>query len=211
MPKKKKIFLGIILFLLLSSPILYYIFFPKVKDSQEKTFNPTEVIMFSTERPSEKEVKDFEVPADMPKRINLPTIDTSGYIQSVGIDQNGDIAVPSNVLMAGWYVSSSRPGDAGLSIITGHRDGVLKGGVFRYIGNLKKGDVFEIEYGDSSLKYFKVVEVRSVSIEEAYDLLYEQREGIKEQLNLISCSGTYDKTEATYDQRIIVVSEKIDN
>jgi LPXTG-site transpeptidase (sortase) family protein len=209
LPKKKKIFLIFVVFIVLTIILVLFLFLRKESDGVKKKFGPDEVVTYSTGRPSEREVKEYEVAPDMPRRIDLKSIKKSGYIQMVGVDQNGNIAVPTNVLMAGWYVSSVRPGDLGLSIITGHRDGILKKGVFRYLGDLKKGDEFEIEYGDRSKKVFKVVDSKEVTVEDAYKLMYEKRDNIEKQLNLITCVGTYDKKAQTYDKRILIVSEAI--
>ena len=214
--RRKKTVLAILvsLFLLCISSLIYILVIKpsqNIEDSEKESIvsiQPYEVVTYSTDKPDEKEPEDFEVPDDIPKSINMRSINTKGYIQQVGIDQDDNIAVPSNVRMAGWYINSSKPGEVGLSIITGHRDGVMKKGIFRYLGDLKEGDRFEVEYGDGSLRYFKVIDVKEVSLDEAFDLMYEKRESIESQLNLITCSGTYNKEDQSYDQRTIVISEK---
>lgn len=205
--RRKKILYGLLALILLSSTIILYLFF--FPSAQRIEYNPDsyDIVTYSTDKPSEKAVRDYTVPPDMPWKINLKSIQRDGYIQPVGIDQHGDIAVPSNVLMAGWYINSVKPGEVGLSIVTGHRDGRIRPGIFRHIGNLKKGDAFEITYGDGSIRKFEVVDVRIKSIEDTYELMYEKREDIERQLNLIGCTGTYDKDAATYDKRITIISE----
>lgn len=210
--KKKKIILVISVFILIAITCVYFLLILKgdpLKFRKKEQFIPDQVVTYSTDKPSEKNVKDFQVPADMPKRIILKSVGREGYIQTLGIDQNGDIAVPNNVLMAGWYINSKRPGEQGLSIITGHRDGILKKGIFRELGKLKKNDKVEIEYGDSSMRSFKVVDVKQTSIKDTYDLMYEKRESIEKQLNLVTCGGTYSKESQTYNERIVVVLEGI--
>lgn len=205
--KRKKILYGLTIILLLFVTVFLYISFSSSTEDNAHNPGSYDIITYSTEKPSEKAVKNYTVPPDMPWKINLKSIQRDGYIQPVGIDQHGDIAVPSNVLMAGWYINSVKPGDAGLSIVTGHRDGRIRPGIFRHIGNLKKGDAFEITYGDGSIRKFEVVDVRIKSIEDTYELMYEKREDIERQLNLIGCTGTYDKDAATYDKRITIISE----
>ena len=208
LPKKKLIFIlvPVVLAVLLIS---YFILREYRSDDDVLVFNPNEVVTHSVDRPSEKEPEDFEVPADIPKRIYLKDLMKDGYIQMVGIDQYDQVAVPSNVHMAGWYVNSVRPGQEGLSIMTGHRDGVMTKGIFRYLENSKVGDTIEIEYGDGSMRYFEVIDIKEVSIEDAYDLMYERVEGIDIQLNLITCSGRYNRRTRTYDNRAIVISKGI--
>lgn len=204
---KKKLTLVSFLFTLITASILFYFFFPKkVNQDEDISYSPEDIVIHSVEKPSEEVVSTYEVAPDMPRSINLASIKNSGYIQIVGIDQDGNIAVPSNVLMAGWYKNSVKPGEEGLSIITGHRDGVMKKGIFRYLDKLKKGDSIQIEYGDRTIRYFEVEEIHVVSIEGAFDIMYYKKEDISRQLNLISCIGTYNKDTQTYDKRIIVVA-----
>lgn len=173
----------------------------------EERIDTDGVITFSVEEPEESEPEEYNVASDMPKRILIPKITVDGYIQLVGIDQEYNIAVPSNVHLAGWYVNSVKPGEVGLSIMDGHRDGSSVGGIFRNIEKLAKGDEIQIEYGDGSIKDFKVVEVIQVSIEDAFDIMYEKKDSVARQLNLVSCGGRYLKEQKTYEDRIIVIAE----
>ncbi|MDD3475153.1 MAG: class F sortase [Candidatus Dojkabacteria bacterium] len=197
-----------ITFIFLGLVVLFLV----LKDSK-KGANPEEIIdssgivTISVDEPEETEPKEYFVAPDMPKRILIPNINVDGYIQLVGIDKDYRIAVPSNVHLAGWYINSAKPGEIGLSIMDGHRDGSTVGGVFRNIEKLKRGDEIQIEYGDGSIRGFNVVEVKQVSIEDAYNLMYEKRDAIERQLNLVSCGGKYSKTQKTYEDRIIVIAE----
>ena len=166
------------------------------------------VATVSTDTPSEQPVPDsYSVPADKPLSIQLPTIKTGGFIQQVGVDKENQMVVPSNVNMAGWYTKSVLPGDDGLSIIDGHVHGLYAKGIFYNLGKLKAGDEFTVTYGDKSVRKFKVKQVQTVSIKEADTTLFVRDKNIPKQLNLITCTGKYDKASKTYDSRIIVVSE----
>jgi sortase (surface protein transpeptidase) len=82
-------------------------------------------------------------------------------------------------------------------------------GVFAGLSGLKPGDVFTIQYGDMSERRFKVKRSVSVTVAAANSQLYEQDPGIKAQLNLITCTGSYDAAGHGYGQRLIVVAERI--
>ncbi len=175
---------------------------------------PDEVITYSTDKPSEKplpvETTTYNVAADMPKAIYLPSIEAEGLIQKAGVDQTGRIAVPTNVNLAGWYVSSVKPGDRGLSIISGHVDGREGPGIFKRLGDLRRNDRFTVAYGDGSTRTFTVREVTHVVEGDAASLLFAKQKDIDSQLNLITCAGTFDPNSRTYDQRIVVVAERTD-
>ncbi len=164
----------------------------------------------STDTPSEQPVPDnYNVPADKPLSIQLPTIKTEGFIQQVGIDKDNQMVVPSNVHMAGWYTTGSLPGDAGLSIIDGHVHGLYAKGIFFNLGKLKSDDTFTVTYGDKSVRKFKVKQVQTVSTKEADTALFVRDKTIPKQLNLITCTGRFDKDSKTYDSRVIIVAEAV--
>lgn len=176
--------------------------------------SPDEVITHSTDKPSEKplpvEATTYNVAADMPKAIYLSSVGAEGLIQKAGIDQTGRIAVPTNVNLASWYVNSVKPGERGLSIISGHVDGREGPGIFKRLGDLRRGDPLTVEYGDGSTQTFVVKEVTHVVQGDAASLLFAKQKDIDAQLNLITCAGTFDPNTRTYDQRIVVVTERVE-
>jgi len=142
-----------------------------------------------------------------PSYISLPTVGAQGYIQKVGVDQYGQMAAPTNVHLAGWYVNSLLPGQAGLSIIDGHVDGYYHNqGIFGSLAKLKAGDVFTITFGNGSSKSFAVKSLQLVAAAEVPSVLFAHDPAIASQLNLITCGGDYDGVSHTYDKRTIVIS-----
>lgn len=161
----------------------------------------------SLETPSEQSVSaDYTVPADRPLAVTIPSINVQGFIQQVGVDKANQMVAPSNVHMAGWYARSVLPGDAGLSIIDGHVNGLYAKGVFARLHELLPGQELTITFGDKRTKSFTVKDIKTVSAAEATKELYIKDPGITSQLNLITCAGRYDKNTKTYDQRVIVVA-----
>ena len=144
-----------------------------------------------------------------PKRISLPTIQSEGFLQSVGTDQNNQIAVPGNIHVAGWFVNSVRPGNLGLSIIDGHVNGRVNDGIFKQLGKMEIDDEFSLELGSGKILTYKVKSVVSVDVAKANEVLFSQDPKAKSQLNLITCGGTFDRTSKQYLQRVIVAAELI--
>lgn len=175
--------------------------------------NLNDIIGFSTSQPAEVPVeKDTYVwkgSAEDPKYITLPSIASEGFIEQVGINQERQIAVPTNIHIAGWYINSLRPGEEGLSIIDGHV-GVGNPGIFSELWKLVSGDIFSIEFGDGTVRQFRVEEVLVVDAETANTALFTRDPEIKSQLNLITCDGDFDRLTRQYDQRVIVVSSAIE-
>lgn len=171
-----------------------------------------DVVTYSTDQPSEKQVqaKQYNVPPDQPRIIKIPSASIEGFIQRSGVDQNNQIAVPNNIYFAGWFIDSVKPGDKGLSIVTGHVDGNVSNGIFKELQKVKVGDRYYIIYGDGSTREFEVVDLIVADKDRAHVDLFAKREGVLSQLNLVTCTGTYIKSEKTYDKRLIVVSSRVD-
>lgn len=176
--------------------------------------NETPVITYSTDTPEEVlpplAAYGWKGSANDPKKIVIPAITVDALLQNVGVDQNQQIAVPNNIHIAGWFVDSVRPGEKGLSIIDGHVNGrATDAGVFKDLPNLKIGDELTIVYGDDSKQSFKVYSFQSYKTDDAASVLFSQIPSIERQLNLITCTGNYDREARSYSERQIVVLQAI--
>lgn len=169
------------------------------------------VVTHSTDRPAEVRPNPatyhWTGRPDAPKYLRLPSIHAEGFIQQVGVDQHQAIAVPTNIHVAGWFVQSRPPGSSGLSIIDGHLDGHTGGGVFEHLARLRVGDQFTVTFGNNSTKTFVVRRVQSAPLNDAAALLFSQDAKINQQLNLITCGGTYNKSRQQYDRRVVVTAQ----
>src|SRR5690606_34056120 len=95
----------------------------------------------------------------------------------------------------------------GWSIIDGHVGGLTTGGIFKNLANIKQGDEYEVETGDGSVKRYRVLESLSSSEEKAPSILFSQDPSVASQLNLITCSGTFNTQSRRYSDRVIVTSQ----
>jgi LPXTG-site transpeptidase (sortase) family protein len=176
--------------------------------------DPHSTVTHSTDKPDETKVATtvtYNVAKDQPRSIQLPAIGASGLIQKMGIDQHNAIAVPGNVSVAGWYALGAKPGDTGVSLIDGHVQGKYSPGIFKKLKDLKPGDQLSVIYGDNSVRTFQVVRLTAYSPEDTAKHMLEPTDGIKAQLNLITCDGTYNKATHEYDKRILVITKSLGN
>lgn len=167
-------------------------------------------VAYSTDRPDENPIPDnykWRGGPEYPKFIELPTIKASGFIQKMSVDQHKQIAVPTNINLAGWFVESVRPGQTGLSIIDGHVNGRKADGIFKNLKNLKNGDEFTVKLGSGKTLRYKVFGQTSVATKDAPNVLFSQDPTKKSQLNLITCGGAFNKKANQYEQRVIVNAE----
>jgi LPXTG-site transpeptidase (sortase) family protein len=168
---------------------------------------PSAPVTVSAEHPSEAAIakdtyRSTAVGAE-PKYLRLPSLKAEGFVEKVGIDQHRQVAVPTNIHLAGWFSSSVTPGELGLSIIDGHLDGSRQPGIFAHLDRLKSGDQFSVELANGKTRTFLVKSVQSLSVDKTAAVLFSQIPGISRQLNLITCGGTFTKS-AGYDHRVVV-------
>ena len=183
-----------------------------LRQQPTKTVNGKKgVVVYSTDHPSEEPIKKSEYKSTAgptePKYITLPTIKAEGFIEKIGVDQNTQMAVPTNINLAGWYVEALKPGEQGLSIIDRHLDGYKHDGIFKNLEKLKPGQTYVVERGDGKKLTYQVKSVASVPTDQAATKLFAHDPAIKSQLNLITCGGKFDEAKKQYENRVIVVSE----
>ena len=206
---RKLIFVLLLLFFIVIAVVTVLAVIEPTTKKPNAALPPT--ITYSIDQPDEskpdKDTYEWIGRADEPKCITLPSINGGGFVQRVGVDQNNEIAVPNNIHTSGWFIETVKPGDDGLSIIDGHVDGRVNGGIFRDLIKLKIGDEFNIELGVGTINNYKVTKIIQVSAKNATSVLFSQDPKIKSQLNLITCGGKYNSQTKQYDDRIIVYSE----
>jgi LPXTG-site transpeptidase (sortase) family protein len=177
-----------------------------------KLTNKDGVIIHSTSTPDEeKPGPNFKwqgKPND-PKQIIIPGIGVEAFVQKVGVDQNNEVAVPSNLHTVGWFVDTVRPGEKGLSLIDGHVTGRQNDGVFKDLNKLKRGDKFKVLLGGGKAVNYEVISSKSAKTKESLSIMFSQNPKITSQLNLVTCSGKYDKKTKTYDERLTVSAKQL--
>ena len=87
--------------------------------------------------------------------------------------------------------------------------GMYTDGIFKHLAKLQPSALIVVTFGDDHLQRFAVVDVRSLPEPEAATYLFQKRDSIPSQLNLITCGGTYNQTTHQYNDRIVVVAKLI--
>ncbi|QQS26931.1 class F sortase [bacterium] len=201
----KKIIVGGVVCLILLAGLFHY-------RSESSFVDSGGVVTYSTENPDEKKPTDnfqWKGGVEDPKKIIISSIGVDAFIQKVGVDQNKEVAVPSNVHMVGWFVDTVRPGQKGLSLIDGHVSGRKNDGVFKDLEKLNEGDQFLVQLGNDSEVKYRVIGKRSAPVADSVSIMFSQNPKVSSQLNLVTCSGRYDEKTRSYDERLTVMAERI--
>lgn len=184
------------------------------KDEPAQTTSQEAVVTNSTSDPDESLANaknyNWQGAPDEPKKLFIDKIGLESFIQKMGVDQNKQVAVPTNVHLAGWFANSVKPGQKGLAIIDGHVHGKKDVGVFLKIGELKKGDHFVIERGDGSKLEYEVIDNVSVAEAKSAGVVFSaDPRVVTGQVNLVTCGGQYDRAKGEYPNRVIVSGKLI--
>lgn len=144
----------------------------------------------------------------LPVRLDIPKLTISTKIEYMGLTKSGEIAVPSNIHDVGWYKYGALPGNKGSAVIAGHLDG-LKGepGVFTDLNKLQKGDTFSVTDAKDQTAHFVVRELRTYDQHEQPDEVFKSTDGAH--LNLITCSGAWDKEQRHFTKRLVVFADQV--
>ncbi|TSB48167.1 class F sortase [Alkalicoccobacillus porphyridii] len=144
-----------------------------------------------------------------PAHIRIPSIGVDADIEDVGILENGQMGVPEDVDGVGWFEPGTNPGAIGNSVMAGHVDSRTGPAVFFDLEDLVEGDEIIIEDQDGQELTFEV------KYQESYDRSNAPIQDIfgaanTRNLNLITCSGTFNRDEGTHEERLVVYAELVE-
>ncbi len=194
--------------LLLVSGLLVFVIGIVVADQQRLADSQAVKQAPSTRRPTGNDFDKYKVAADLPRYMYIPSINVKAIVRSVGQTKTGQVGSPDNVYDTAWFNQSSKPGQAGATLIDGHVSSWSTAGVFYNLKLLKPGQNIVIEKGDGSNITYTVVKTQiydaaSVDMAAVLNPVDPGRPG----LNLITCAGSVIKGTNEFDKRIVVFAE----
>ncbi|GAA0614661.1 hypothetical protein GCM10009001_34920 [Virgibacillus siamensis] len=142
----------------------------------------------------------------VPDTIKIPAIDVESEVEKVGLMKNGQMAVPENFRITGWYDLGPKPGERGSAVIAGHVDDKTGPGVFFNLKDLQKGDEVKIMNKDGKQLVFEVVGKEIFPMDDAP---VKQIFGYtsRQMLNLVTCTGPFDRSKGGHINRLVVYTE----
>jgi sortase (surface protein transpeptidase) len=107
-----------------------------------------------------------------------------------------------------WYKLGPRPGETGNAVIDGHLDSAVGPAIFLYLRNLRIGDRIYVTDDGGVVRTFAVTEMDSYGLNDApLERIFGPSSG--HNLNLITCSGTWDAQAHIYNQRLVVYTQQV--
>ncbi len=141
-----------------------------------------------------------------PVRLLIPAIGVNAHVEAVGVQANGDLAIPTQNPWedVGWYKSGPRPGERGSAVIDGHlnRPGNYPA-VFWHLEDLHVGDQVMVTGEQGKTLHFHVIGMAFYSPDKApIQLIFGNESGIY--LNLVTCAGDWIPSQHQTTLRLVI-------
>ena len=140
-------------------------------------------------------------------RLVIAGIGVDTTIKPVELTTSGDMAIDDSIDSVAWYRLGPEPGEPGNAVIAGHygwRDG--QAAVFNELHTLKAGDRVVVYDEASTMTTFVVRELREYSPDADATEVFRSTDG-KAHLNLITCIGSWNRSQQTYTKRLVVFTD----
>jgi len=143
-----------------------------------------------------------------PQTIEIPSIGVKAVVQPTGVLENGEMGVPDDPDEVGWFEPGYKVGAKGHSVIAGHVDSTTGPAIFYELENVEVGEQVIVTDADGREMVFEVVEKVSYKTEEApIREIFGPSSG--QLLNLITCTGTFNRDVGSHDQRLVVTTKLV--
>ncbi|WP_375486680.1 class F sortase [uncultured Jatrophihabitans sp.] len=142
-----------------------------------------------------------------PNRIVIPRLKATASVVNVGTTSDGELQVPENPKVVGWWSPGAKPGATkGTAIFAGHINFNGVTGTLAHIGSLKPGDEVDV-YGthnarNASKVRFAVTGVRTYhKTKLPYKQIFDQASVGR--LAIVTCGGPFDASTGNYLDNIV--------
>ncbi|NUR67971.1 MAG: class F sortase, partial [Streptomyces sp.] len=145
-----------------------------------------------------------------PVRLLIPKISVDAPFTDLAIGSTGQLQPPpaDDTNLVGWFAKGASPGETGTSIIAGHVDTMTSAAVFADLGELKKGDSFEVRRDDGRTASFVVDDVETFE-KDNFPSRRVYADTAQAQVRLITCAGDYDRTVRDYTDNLVVFAHLV--
>nr|WP_281352491.1 class F sortase [Phytoactinopolyspora alkaliphila] len=142
-----------------------------------------------------------------PERVTLAAAGIDAEVVPVGVEPDGQMELPENPDVLGWYMYGAAAGDEqGSVVLAGHVDSAGYGlGQLARLGEAAPGDEVVIETTDDRNVRYIVDRVESFAKSELPTAEIFHRGG-EERLVMITCGGDFDERAGSYSENTVVTA-----
>ncbi len=138
-----------------------------------------------------------------PTELTIPALSVATSLETLGLQADHQVMVPTTVHIAGWYIDGPAPGQMGSAVILGHVDSTAGPGVFFDLRTLAAGDVVDVGLSDGVTAQFTVDSVAQYS-KLAFPAQRVYGSHGSSALQLVTCGGVFDHQTGSYLSNIVV-------
>lgn len=149
-----------------------------------------------------------------PVYLIIDSLKISANVEIVSVEPNGSMQVPANYNNVGWLKTSSKLGQSGNLVLSGHYDTPSGApAVFFNLQKIKQGDIITVvTQTDSGLLYDKKYKVTSSYLADPNNKTHV-KEAFKNTthptITLITCNGIWNSVTKEYSHRVVVKGELV--
>ncbi len=142
-----------------------------------------------------------------PVQVRLPSLGVGAPVVPVGVASGGDVQIPRDGDVVGWYRFGARPGDpSGSAVLVGHRDTISGGaGALFDLDDVAAGDPVLVTTRTGETLRYRVTALRSLPKQQLPAEQLFAREG-RPRLTLITCGGAYLPEVGGYQDNLVVTA-----
>jgi sortase A len=143
-----------------------------------------------------------------PGRLEIPAIGVDAPVEDVGLDEAGAMEVPEEGELIGWFSRGPKPGAQGNSVLAGHVDDREGPAVFYDLKDLEIGDEIKVHDESGETNVFQVTNMEVYPYDDA-PIQTVFGPSASRNLNLITCTGEFDRDAGTHRERLVVFTELV--
>ncbi|MFK5584752.1 class F sortase [Serinicoccus sp. LYQ131] len=157
-------------------------------------------------RPASLEASTAAKAPPAPVRLRVPALGLDVPLDAVGVAPDGQMEVPEDADVAGWYKFGARPADdTGSVVVAGHVDDREGPGAFLALTRAQEGEEVVVELEDGSeLSYTVTARTTTDKKELPVDDLFD-RDG-PPRLQLITCTGDWSASTGRYTDNLVLTA-----
>ena len=143
-----------------------------------------------------------------PSRVQIPSMEIDTNIIPVGLKENGEMEVPEETEVVGWYDRGVKVGAKGNAVLAGHVDSKEGPAIFFYLKNIEIGEKIIVTDEKGTERTFEVKSKKSYPSDKApIEKIFGPSD--KRNLNVITCTGTFNHDQHLYPDRLVVYTELV--
>jgi Sortase domain len=144
-----------------------------------------------------------------PQRLQVPKLDVDAPIQPVGVESTGNLVIPNDPQVIGWWSGGAAPGSpVGTVLMASHVDSAKDGpGALARLAQTPIGAQVTVRGSAGSQTYQIAARRRYFKGDLPWRQLFNQ--GMQPRLVLVTCGGEFDYRTRHYTDNIVVVATPV--